>query len=207
VSGACVLGGRDTFVFIDSFAGLQQVAPVALSSGSPSENRIYTFSSVKFGQQKVWAEPGESIVLCRTAPGLELWAQPTSELPRSGGHVELDIFVPPCRVFLRTGLGIRSYSVLEKEGMGNAHGILGWEWSEPEHASSGQGLACVHRAEASLSLVLGGVCLTEGMLRFVSQLTNQEKKCLCVSLACGLYSVFSHNERNTSRWQTGWEVG
>lgn len=66
-----------------------------------------------------------------------------------------------------------------------------WEWPEPAHARSGQGLACVHRAEASLFLVLGGVHLMEDMLRSVSQLfIAQEKKCLCASFTCGLYNIF-----------------
>lgn len=71
-------------------------------------------------------------------------------------------------------MGLRSFSVLEKEGGGMLMGA--WEWPEPAHVSSSQGLTCVHRAQAILFLVLGGVCLMEDMLWLVSQLFMAQKK-------------------------------
>lgn len=87
-------------------------------------------------------------------------------------------------------MGFSSHSVLEKEeGRKGAHGISQWEWPEPAHASSSQGLAFVHRAEASLCLVLWGVHLMEDLLWFVSWLFIAQKK-LCVFPWLVAYTTF-----------------
>lgn len=105
------------------FAGLQTVAYAPCSPGSPSGNGICMFSgaicsSAKLGQSHETAS-------CSTEHScVELWAQPTSKLHRWGYHVELGMFFPPCRVLFRAGMGLSSYSVLEKE---EGWGACSWE--------------------------------------------------------------------------------
>lgn len=131
-----------------------------------------------------------------------VWAQLTSEL-----HSVMwswAFFPPPCRVLFRAGMGLGSYSVLEQKRWGDAHGE--WGWPEPAYARSSQGLALVHRAEASLFLVLRGVHLMEDMLRSVSPTVYGPEKNVCAFPSLVAYTTFFHIMKylTVANWPGSW---
>lgn len=130
------------------------------------------FSQVPFAPVKSLGRAMRKPCVVKNSSCAELWAQLTSKLHGLGCHVELAFFfyLAECSseqgwvsapiVSWRRKLGGCSW----ESGNGlNLHMLV-------------KGFTCVPRAEASLFLVLRGVCLMEDMLQFVSQLLMAQKK-------------------------------
>lgn len=160
------------------------------------------------GSCQVWAEPLECSVLCSTVPGVELWAYPTFELHGWWWHVDLGVFFshhaecPSDQEWISNSIVYRR----GKKGRTDADGILQLEWAEPALASTSRELACVHQHKPASSWFSGEFVSWETSWGLSADCLWPRKTAACV-LGWWLTQHFSHNERNISQLQTGWEVG